>query len=201
MSDRADDGAAPGDAGDDRRRASPTRRDGTSGDAPDGPSGARRRRRDPTLETQRARASDLDRATFAKRRAREVKRRLQQDRREHQPGPPSDDDYVVADRSQVRRITGRPEALGDVLETVMADQRWSERMQAATVFNRWAEVVGEDVARNCDPVRLVGGVLVVAASSPSWATQLRYLAPDLALSVNRALGEPTVDRVEVTVQR
>lgn len=149
----------------------------------------------------RARHSDLDRATFAKRRARELKRRVARDREEYDPGPPEDEDYVVADRSQVRRITGRPERLGDVLDAVLGDRDWAERMQSVRVFARWEEVVGTDVARNCQPVRLVGGVLVVAASSPSWATQLRYLTAKLALAVNTEIGEPLVERVEVTVVR
>ena len=151
-------------------------------------------------ETKQARTSDLDRATFDRERARAAKRRAALDREQYQPGPPGEDDYVVGDRSQVKRVTGTPQPLGEVLDSVMRHRHWNERMRSAHVFANWADVVGDDVARNCSPVRLVGGVLVVAASSPSWATQLRYLAPRLRLAVNTALGEPMVERVEVTVR-
>lgn len=159
------------------------------------------KRRDPVVEVQQARTSDLDRATFDRARARSRKRRYQRDRAEYQPGPPSEDDFVVPDRTQVKRVTGRPEPLSEVLGAVLRQRHWDERMRSAMVFSDWEAVVGADVARNCRPVRLVGGVLVVAATSPSWATQLRYLAPRLQLAVNTALGEPMVQRVEVNVQR
>ena len=167
----------------------------------DEPTGRRPRRRDPVVEAQQARTSDLDRATFDKERARAAKRRAERDRAEYQPGPPSEDDYVVPDRSQVRRATGTPEPLADVLDAVLDRRQWRERMRSAAVFANWEEVVGADVARNCRPLRLAGGVLVVAATSPSWATQLRYLTPKLRLAVNQALGEPMVERVEITVSR
>jgi predicted nucleic acid-binding Zn ribbon protein len=180
-------------------------RDEPDRDEPDRGEGERRgrrpRRRDPVVEAQQARVSDLDRATFDRERARAARRRAALDRAEYRPGPPSDDDYVVPDRSQVRRVTGTPEPLADVLDSVLDRRQWRERMRSATVFADWEAVVGADVARNCEPVRLAGGVLVVAATSSSWATQLRYLAPKLRLAVNTALGEPLVERVEVTVRR
>ena len=175
--------------------------DAAGGSRGDERPGRRPRRRDPVIEAQQARVSDLDRATFDRERARAAKRRAALDRAEYRPGPPTDDDYVIADRSQVRRVTGTPEPLADVLDSVLDRRHWKERMRSATVFADWEEVVGADVARNCRPVRLAGGVLVVAATSPSWATQLRYLAPKLRLAVNQALGEPMVERVEVTVRR
>lgn len=98
-------------------------------------------------------------------------------------------------------MPGIPEPVGDLLGDLVEGRGWSERMRSAVLFARWSEVVGEDVARNCDPVRLVGGVLVVATSSTSWATQLRYLANDLRRAVNQGFGEPLVDRVDVQVRR
>ncbi len=98
-------------------------------------------------------------------------------------------------------MPGTPEALGDVLGAMMEDRGWSARLRSSALFARWAEVVGDDVARNCEPVRLVGGVLVVATTSTSWATQLRYLSGDLRRAVNHALGEPVVERVEIQVRR
>lgn len=181
--------------------------DDERGAADDGPGATpprrpkRPQRRDSVNETRQARISDLDRATFDKQRARAARKRAKLDRENYQPGPPDEDDFVVADRSQVRRVTGTPQPLGEVLDAVMQHRHWNERMRSAHVFTNWAEVVGEDVARNCEPVRLVGGVLVVAATSPSWATQLRYLSARLQLAVNTALGEPMVERVEVTLRR
>lgn len=163
--------------------------------------GRNRQRRDEVDEVRRARRSDLDRSVYARERARQRRRRERLERDAFDPSPPDDDEWTLPDRSGLRRVPGGPQPLGDLLDQLLADRRWKGRMRSAAVFARWEEVVGADLARHCRPVRLVGGVLVVSASSPSWATQLQYLTASLQLQVNKALGEPLVERVEIRVDR
>lgn len=145
---------------------------------------------------------DVDRRVYVRRRNEGDRRRGDLEKRIYDPNPnPDKDDWTIPDGSGRRRMPGTPEPLGDLLGAVMKARGWSERVRSSALFARWAEVVGEDVARHCDPVRLVGGVLVVATDSPSWATQLTYLSGQLRLAVNQALGEPIVERVEVQVRR
>lgn len=158
-------------------------------------------RRGPDEDRRATFGTDRDPATYARRRARAARRRATLDRKSFDPSPPGEDDWVVPDRSQVTRVPRPPESLGAVLDDLIASKRWGDRLRGASVFDRWAEVVGEDLAQHCQPVRLKGGVLTVAASSPTWATQLRYLTGQLALNVNTALGEPTVTSVHVVVGR
>ncbi len=68
------------------------------------------------------------------------------------------------------------------------------------VFTRWSEVVGDELAAHLQPVRLHGGTLVVAADHPAWATRCRMEA-DQILVAARALGDATVERIEVVLQR
>lgn len=145
--------------------------------------------------------TDRNPAVYARRRARQARRRADLDRRTYDPAPPTDDDFVVPDRSQVVRTPHAPESLASLLDDVVRDRRWGEKLRGATVFDRWEEVVGPDLAQHCRPVRISGGVLTVAASSPQWATQLRYLTGQLALNVNQAMGEPVVTSVNVVVSR
>lgn len=145
--------------------------------------------------------TDRNPAVYARRRAQGARRRAALDREAYDPGPPTEDDWVVRDRSQVTRVARAPELIGDVLDEVVRDRRWGERLRGSRVFDRWEQVVGADLARHCRPVRLAGGVLTVAASSPRWATQLRYLTGQLALNVNAELGEPVVESVHVVVGR
>ena len=49
----------------------------------------------------------------------------------------------------------------------------------ATVFSRWDELVGADIAAHARPVSLRAGVLVLAVDHPAWATQLRYMTAEL----------------------
>lgn len=155
----------------------------------------------PEDDRRKAFGTDRDPSVYARRRARAARRRAVEEQRTFDPAPPGEDDWVVTDRTQVVKVPHGPESLADLLDGVIRDRRWGERLRGASVFDRWAEVVGEELAQHCRPVRLTGGVLTVAASSPQWATQLRYLAGRLQLNVNAAMGEPVVDRVHVVVGR
>lgn len=72
--------------------------------------------------------------------------------------------------------------------------------QLSAVFSRWEEVAGPVLSRHVRPVRISGGVLVVAADHPAWATEVRALAASLLERVGEMAGE-VPDRLEVTVRR
>jgi predicted nucleic acid-binding Zn ribbon protein len=65
----------------------------------------------------------------------------------------------------------------------------------ATLFGRWASIVGAEVAGRCTPTSLVDGELVLQAESTAWATQIRLLAPQLLAKINAELGDRTVVRI------
>jgi len=56
------------------------------------------------------------------------------------------------------------------------------------------------MARHVRPVRLSGGVLVVAVDQPAWATQVRALGTGLLARVGE-IGGTVPDRLQVTVKR
>jgi len=68
---------------------------------------------------------------------------------------------------------------------------------AGSVFGRWAQIVGPDLAAHTAPDGLADGELVVTADSTAWATQLRLLAGELVRRLNAELGDGTVRRVKV----
>jgi len=68
------------------------------------------------------------------------------------------------------------------------------------VFARWEEIVGAGVAAHAEPVSLRDRVLVIGTDQPAWATQLRFLGPDLLRRVAAVAGEEAVDRVEIRVR-
>jgi predicted nucleic acid-binding Zn ribbon protein len=72
-------------------------------------------------------------------------------------------------------------------------------MAAATgsVFGRWAQIVGPDLAAHTAPESLADGELTVTADSTAWATQLRLLAGQLVRRLNVELGDGAVRRVKV----
>ena len=91
-----------------------------------------------------------------------------------------------------------PEPISDVLGGLLADQGWRERAAVATVFGRWDEIVGPDLAGHTRPETFADGEVVVRADSTAWATQVRLLAPTLVKRLNEELGHGTVATVKVT---
>jgi predicted nucleic acid-binding Zn ribbon protein len=129
-----------------------------------------------------------------------------------QPGPGKTDE---AERSGVvpaghdgtptvagRAVRGRPrredpqrlaQAIGGLLDT----QGWQQRVAVGSVFGRWSEIVGADLAAHTRPDAFADGELTVTADSTAWATQVRLLAPQLLRRLAAELGDGTVRRVKV----
>lgn len=136
---------------------------------------------------------------YARRRWQAKKQRDREERRNYDPRPPNDDDWTLADEGERLRILTAPKSIGEVLGDVVQKRRWEVRVQGATVFNRWADIIGEDNIRFAEPVRLVNGILVIRAANPSWATQLKYMLGHIAQRANEVVGEGMVREVKLTV--
>jgi predicted nucleic acid-binding Zn ribbon protein len=90
-----------------------------------------------------------------------------------------------------------PQQLGRLAARTAMERGWNERLTSASVFGRWSELVGADVAEHATPVELRDGELTVAASSTAWATQLRLLQRQLLGKIAAGLGPNVVRRLKV----
>ena len=108
--------------------------------------------------------------------------------------------YWGEDRDEERRRQGEaPAPFAGLLGELIARRGWHQRLEGARVHGHWSEIAGPQLARHTEPVRLVGGVLVLRAASGGWAAQVRYLTAELAARANAVLGQDQVRRVTVTV--
>jgi predicted nucleic acid-binding Zn ribbon protein len=90
-----------------------------------------------------------------------------------------------------------PLSLATAVAGLIGDQGWALKAATGSVFGRWAEIVGPDLAAHTKPETLADGELVVTADSTAWATQLRLLAGQLVRRLNVELGDGAVRRVKV----
>jgi predicted nucleic acid-binding Zn ribbon protein len=90
-----------------------------------------------------------------------------------------------------------PQPLGSAIAGLLRDQGWQAQAAVGSVFGRWPEIVGAEMAAHTKPDRLDGDELVVIADSTAWATQLRWLAKDLIRTLNAELGSGTVSKVKI----
>jgi predicted nucleic acid-binding Zn ribbon protein len=90
-----------------------------------------------------------------------------------------------------------PAPLDAAIGGLIAEAGWDLAVAIGSLFGRWAQIVGPDLAAHTTPAGLTDGELVVTADSTAWATQLRLLAGDLVRRLNAELGDGTVRRVNV----
>ena len=69
-----------------------------------------------------------------------------------------------------------------------------------TVFQRWAEVVGPDLARHTTPSAIDGDRLIVTASDPAWASEFSWLEQEVVGRLAAVSGSDRITRVTVRVR-
>ena len=90
-----------------------------------------------------------------------------------------------------------PQSLSSAIGGLLDSHGWQQRAAMGSVFGRWAEIVGADLAAHTQPDSFADGELAVTADSTAWATQVRLLASQLVKRLNAELGDGSVRRVKV----
>ena len=70
-------------------------------------------------------------------------------------------------------------------------------LQTGTLWRKWREIVGAEIAAHAEPTSLKEGVLRVRADSAAWATEIGYLGPEIARKANAMAGSTLVKEVRV----
>ncbi len=91
------------------------------------------------------------------------------------PRPPA----ALATAPRRRSPAPVPSSVAEVLHRALRARGWETRLRGASLFHRWPELVGTEIARHSLPLGVRAGVLVVAVRHQAWATQLSFLRSDL----------------------
>jgi predicted nucleic acid-binding Zn ribbon protein len=114
------------------------------------------------------------------------------------PGDPPGPRGVARDPMPPRRARrDDPQLLAGAIDGLLDTHGWQQQAAMGSVFGRWAEIVGHDLAAHTRPDSFADGELAVIADSTAWATQVRLLASVLVARLNAELGQGTVRRVKV----
>jgi predicted nucleic acid-binding Zn ribbon protein len=144
------------------------------------------------------RGADIARAALDAARARQAERGGTPARRTVRRGVPGD-----GTRRRRRGWSGAgsddrdPQTLGRVASRLSAQRGWAPKLANGSVFGRWAELVGPEVAEHATPTALREGELTVQADSTAWATQLRLLQRQLLAKIAAGLGDGVVTRMRI----
>ena len=82
-----------------------------------------------------------------------------------------------------------PVRVADVLPGVLEDLGFEGARVGLRVVECWKEVVGPEMARHCQPVRVQGNLLEVSAGSGVWAQELRFRQEGILAGLQARLGE------------
>lgn len=94
-----------------------------------------------------------------------------------------------------------PAPLSGVLDAVVAGLGGPSVATIVVVHERWAEVVGAEVAPHARPVGIEGGRLKVAVDSPGWASHLRWSEAEILDRLAALVGPGEVTAVTVRAAR
>lgn len=94
-----------------------------------------------------------------------------------------------------------PQRLGRALDRLMGTLRAPSVDVLDSVFTRWAEIVGDDVAAHTRPVSIEGETLVVATEDSTWASELRWLENEVVARVAEVSGSDRISALNVRVAR
>lgn len=90
-----------------------------------------------------------------------------------------------------------PEKLSNILNDLVATRDWKKGIAEGTLFTKWREIVGNEIADHCEPITLFEGRLTIKAESTAWATQLRLITPDLLKNIRSRSEGALVEELTV----
>ncbi|MFM7889042.1 MAG: DciA family protein [Pseudanabaena sp.] len=81
-------------------------------------------------------------------------------------------------------LTGLP----NILHNIQSRRSWQQRCQYLLIVEKWADIVGESVAKQTCPIGIYQKSLQVAVSSPLWSQALSFERMRLLAKINNFLG-------------
>lgn len=90
---------------------------------------------------------------------------------------------LVMAASWKKRETG----MAGLVPGVVRDHGWEKQLDLHSIFPRWRELLGDDVADHSRPLKVERGVLWVEVENSSWLQQMQYMKLELLDLLNEAL--------------
>ncbi|MEZ5246807.1 MAG: DUF721 domain-containing protein [Acidimicrobiales bacterium] len=94
-----------------------------------------------------------------------------------------------------------PQRLGRALDRLMGTLRAPSVDVLDSVFTKWPEIVGDEVAAHSRPLSIDGHTLVVTVDDANWASELRWLENEVISRVAAVSGSDRVSALNVRVTR
>lgn len=84
-------------------------------------------------------------------------------------------------------VENRSTRMQSVVETVVREREWADKLYEMSVFDLWKSVVGEAIAGQTAPVLLLDGVLRVDVAHQVYATELAVMKTEILSKLGKKL--------------
>ncbi len=92
---------------------------------------------------------------------------------------------------------GKVSPLATALRSALERRGIDRSIREHEILQRWAEIVGDTVARQATPKRMHNGVLWLHVPDATWRMELHSMRSELARTINTAAGEELVQEIRV----
>jgi predicted nucleic acid-binding Zn ribbon protein len=90
---------------------------------------------------------------------------------------------------------GSPQLVGELLPAYLKRQGLSAKVEAASVFPEWEQLVGPGIAAVAQPYRVSDGVLFVTVTTSAWLMELNMMKGELMRRLNAGKREGRIEQV------
>lgn len=90
-----------------------------------------------------------------------------------------------------------PRAIGDVVSRLSKARGWNTQVAVGSVLGRWAEIIGADNAKHCQPESFEDTVVVMRCDTTARAAQMRLMSHDILKKFDTELGSGIVTVLKV----
>ena len=77
--------------------------------------------------------------------------------------------------------------IAKLLPLLVRDRGWDKQLDLYSIFDKWNEIIGEDISLYAKPLKIDRGVLWLEVENSSWLQQLQYEKLDLLEALNQFL--------------
>jgi len=97
----------------------------------------------------------------------------------------------MSKRPASKQATG----INSLVEQILASKGYDKKLQQYRAWAIWDEVVGPQIARHAQPLRIRESILEVRVENPTWMQQLQLLKPKILKELNGRLGETSLSDI------
>jgi hypothetical protein len=90
---------------------------------------------------------------------------------------------------------GKEHPVGDLIEQLLASKGFTTQLKKYQTWSCWNDVVGPQIARHAQPLRIRDRILEVRVAQAAWMQQLQLLKPRILKQLNERLDGDLLDDI------